>query len=56
LLVNPDGRRPLGGSKLKWVDNIKMNLGEIGWCYVDWIGVVQDRDKWRGLVNVVINL
>jgi hypothetical protein len=38
------------------VDNIKMNLVEIGWCAVDWIGLAEDRDKWRALVNVVMNL
>jgi hypothetical protein len=38
------------------VDNIKMALGEIGWCGMDWIGLIQDRDMWRALVNAVINL
>jgi hypothetical protein len=39
-----------------WVDNIKMDLLEIGWGGVDWIGLAQDRDKWRALMNVVMNL
>jgi hypothetical protein len=41
---------------LRWVDNIKMDLLEIGWGDVDWIGLAQDRDKWRALVNAVMNL
>jgi hypothetical protein len=45
--------KPEGGS---WVDNIKMVLGAIGWGGVDWIGLAQDRDKWRALVNSVVNL
>jgi hypothetical protein len=48
--------RPPGRQRGKWVDNIKLDLGEIGWGVVDWIGVAQDRDKWRALVNVVLNL
>jgi hypothetical protein len=39
-----------------WMDNIKIHLGEIEWCGVDWIGLAQDRDRWRALVNVVMNL
>jgi hypothetical protein len=39
-----------------WADNIKMDLGEIGWGDMDWIGLAQDRDKWRALVNAVMNL
>jgi hypothetical protein len=56
LVGKPEGRRPLGRPRRRWVDNIKMNLGEIGWSDVDRIGVAQDRDKWRALVNVVLNL
>jgi hypothetical protein len=41
---------------LRWVDNIKMNLREIGWDGVDWIDMAQDRDQWRALVNTVLNL
>jgi hypothetical protein len=47
---------PLGRSRRRWIDNIKMNLVEIGWGGVDWIGLAQDRDKWRALVNAEMNL
>jgi hypothetical protein len=56
LVGKPEGKRPLGRPRRRWVDNIKMDLLEIGWGGVDWIGLAQDRDKWRALVNVVINL
>jgi hypothetical protein len=56
LVGNPEGRRPLGRPRLRWVDNIRMDLGEVGWGDVDWIGLAKDRDKWRGLVNSVLNL
>jgi hypothetical protein len=39
-----------------WVDNIRMDLGEVGWCDVDWIGLAKDRNRWRALVNSVLNL
>jgi hypothetical protein len=52
----PDGKRPLGRPRCRWVNNIKMDLLEIGWGVVDWIGLAQDRDKWRTLVNAVVNL
>jgi hypothetical protein len=52
----PKGRRPLRRPRRRWVDNIMMDLEEIGWGGVDWIGLAQDRDKWRALVNLVINL
>jgi hypothetical protein len=52
----PEGKRPLGRPRCRWVDNIKMNLLEIDWGSMDWIGLAQDRDKWRDLVNVVMNL
>jgi hypothetical protein len=48
--------RPLGGPRRRWVDNIKMDLLEIGWGAVDSTGLAQDRDKWRALVNAVMNL
>jgi hypothetical protein len=51
-----EGKRPLGRPRRRRVDNIKMDLEEIGWSGVDWIGLAQDRDKWRALVNSVINL
>jgi hypothetical protein len=56
LVGKPEGKRLLGRPKCRWVDNIKMDLGEIGWGDVDWIGLAQDRDKWRTLVNAVMNL
>jgi hypothetical protein len=52
----PEGKSPLGRPKLWWLDNIMMDLVEVGWGGVDWIGLAQDRDKWRPLVNVVMNL
>jgi hypothetical protein len=50
----PEGRRPLGRPRHRWVDNIKMDLGEIGWDGVDWIDLAQDRHQWRTLVNMVM--
>jgi hypothetical protein len=50
------GKKPLGRPRRRWVDNIKMDLLEIGWGGVYWIGLAQDRDKWRALVNAVMNL
>jgi hypothetical protein len=52
----PEGKRPLGRPRRRWVDNIKMGLGEIGWDGRDWIELAQDRDQWRALVNMVMNL
>jgi hypothetical protein len=49
-------RRPLGRARHRWVDNIKLELGEMRWGVVDWIGRTQDRDRWRALVNVLMNL
>jgi hypothetical protein len=56
LVGKPEGMRPLGKPRRSWVDNIKMHLLEIGWGGVDWIGLDQDKDKWRALVNSVMNL
>jgi hypothetical protein len=56
LVGKPEGRRPLGRPRHSWVDAIKLDLGEIGWGGVDWIGLAQDRDRWRALVNAVMNL
>jgi hypothetical protein len=56
LVGKPEGKRPLGRPRRRWVDNIQMDLLEIGWGGVDWIGLAQDKDKWRALVNVVMNL
>jgi hypothetical protein len=49
------GRRPLGRARHRWVNNIKMNLGETIWGGLDWIGLAQDREKWRAVVNAVMN-
>jgi hypothetical protein len=55
LIGKPEGRRPLGRPRCRWVDIIRMNLGEVGWGGVDWIGLAQNRDKWIALVNTVMN-
>jgi hypothetical protein len=52
----PEGKRPLGRSRCKWVEGIKMDLREIESDGMDWIGLAQDRDQWRSLVNMVMNL
>jgi hypothetical protein len=56
LVGGPEGRRPLGRPKHGWEDNIKMDLGEIGFGDLKWINLAQDRDRWRALVNTVMNL
>jgi hypothetical protein len=56
LVGKPEGKRPLGRPRRIWVDNIKMNLREIGGDGVDWIDMAQDGDQWRVLVNTVLNL
>jgi hypothetical protein len=56
LVGKPEGKRPLGRPRCRCVDNIKIDLVEIGWGGVDWIGLAQDRDKWRALANAVMNL
>jgi hypothetical protein len=56
LVGKPEGKRPLGRPRRKWVNNIRMDLGEVGWSGVDWIGLAQDRNRWRALVNSVLNL
>jgi hypothetical protein len=56
LVGNPEGRSPLGRPRRRWLDNIRMDLVEVGWGDVGWIGVAQVRDKWRALVNSVLNL
>jgi hypothetical protein len=52
----PEGKRPLGTPRRSCVDNIQMELREIGWDGVDWIDMAQDRDQWKALVNTVMNL
>jgi hypothetical protein len=54
LLGNPEGKRLLGRPGRKWVDNIKIDVREIGWDGVDWIDMAQDREQWRALVNTVL--
>ena len=52
----PEGKRPLGRPRRRWVDNIRMDLQEVGCGYVDWIRQAEDRDRWRKLVSAVMNL
>jgi hypothetical protein len=52
----PDRKRPLGRTRRRWASNIKMELREIGWDVMDWIHLAQDRDQWRALVKVIMNL
>jgi hypothetical protein len=52
----PEGKRPLGIPRRRWLDNIRMDLREIGWGGMDWIDLAQNRDRWRALVNAVTNL
>jgi len=56
LMGKPKGRRPLGRPRHRWVDNIRTDLQEVGCGSVDWIGLAQDRDRWRTLVSTVMNL
>jgi hypothetical protein len=56
LVRKPEGKRPLGRQRRRWVDNIRMDIGEVGWCDVDWIGLAKDRNRRRALVNSVLNL
>jgi hypothetical protein len=56
LVGKPEGKSPLGRSRRRWEDNIKLDLREIGWGGMDWIDLAQDRDQWRPLVNTVMNL
>jgi hypothetical protein len=56
LVGKPEGKRPHGRPRHRWVDNIKMDLREIGWDGVDWMDMVEDRNQWRALVNMILNL
>jgi hypothetical protein len=56
LVGKPEGKRPLGRPRHRWVANIRMDLGKVGWMDVDWIGLAEDRNRWRALVNSVLNL
>jgi len=56
LVWKPEGKRPLGRSRCRWVDIIRTDLQEVGCGYMDWIGLAQDRDSWQTLVSAVMNL
>jgi hypothetical protein len=56
LVGNQEGKRPLGIPRRRCVDNIRMDLVEVGWADVDWIGMAQDRNRWRALVDPVLTL
>ena len=56
LLGKPEGKWPLGRPRCRWVDNIRMDLQEVGYGYMDWIELAQDRDRWRNLVSAVKSL
>jgi hypothetical protein len=56
LAGKPEGKRPLGRSGCRWVDNIEVYLREIGWDGLDWIDLAQDRYQWRALVNTIMNI
>jgi hypothetical protein len=56
LVGNPEGKRPLRRPRRRWEDNVRMDLGEVAWGDVDWIGLAQDRNRCRALVNSVLNL
>ena len=56
LVGKPEGKRPLGRPRRRWVDNIRTYLQDVGCGYVDWIGLAQDRDRWRTVVSAVMNL
>jgi hypothetical protein len=56
LVGKPEGKRPVGRPRLRWEDSIRMDLQEVGRGGMDWIGLAQDRDRWRAVVNAVMNL
>jgi len=56
LVGKPEGRRPLGRPRRRWADNIMMDLQEVEFGYIDWIGLAQNRDRWRTHVSEVMNL
>jgi hypothetical protein len=56
LVGKPESNRPLGRSRRRWEDIIRMDLGEIGWKIVDWIRLAEDRNQWRALVNTVMKI
>jgi len=56
LVGKPEGKRPLGRPRCRWVDNVRTDFQEVGCGFMDWIGLPQDRDRWRTLVSAVMNL
>jgi len=56
LVGKPEGKRPLGRPRRRWVDNVRMDLQGVGCGYMDWIGLAQDRDRWRTVVSAIMNL
>jgi hypothetical protein len=56
MVGKPEGKRPLGRPRLRWEDNIKIDLQEVGWGNMNWIDLAQDRNRWWALVNAVVNL
>jgi hypothetical protein len=56
LMGKPKGKRPLGTPRCRWVDNIKMDVRDIGCAFINWIDLAQDREQWRALVNTAMNL
>ena len=56
VVRKPGGKRPLGRPRRRWQDNIKMDIQDVGWRGMDWIELAQDRDRWRALVNAVMNI
>jgi len=56
LVEKPERKRPLGRPRYRWEGNIKMDVQEVGWRGMDWMDLAQDRDRWRVLVNAVMNL
>jgi len=56
LVGKAEGTRLLGRPRRRWVDNIRIDLQEVGYGYMDWIGLAQDTDRWRTLVSVVMNI
>jgi hypothetical protein len=56
LMGKPEGKRPLGTPRSRWMDNIKMDLREMGWDGMDWTDLAQDKEKWKAFVSTVMNL
>jgi hypothetical protein len=56
LVLKAEVKKPLGTPRRRWVNNVRMDLGDVGWGDVDWIGLAKDRNRWRAVVNSVLNL